>query len=214
MFRPSSVQFRAVRQYADYDTFKNMVAAAHLKPINDGKKKDASETRGHLFGADGSRIVEEDHTSRIAMAAISCVSGSDSGADAIRVPLNGPEFQRDWRRHASSPEQKMAFLRAIDPARFPDIFRVEITGTALADIVTALADGVGTADSVSSEVLAFALAVLLELSRAGRFSLNVRLLGSKAKQAVEQIVRAGLAADVGEHQEAAREVANLYAVKL
>lgn len=49
-------QFRAVAQFADYDTFKNMVAAAHLRPINDGKKATSEgPSRGWVLGPDGSR---------------------------------------------------------------------------------------------------------------------------------------------------------------
>ena len=106
-FHPSPPrQFRAVPPYADSDTFKNMVAAAHLKPINDPKKTDLASTSAHLFQADGSRIHPHDPTAHIARSAL---AGVDASA-LTSVPTSAPEFQRDWRRHPTAAE-KVGFLR-------------------------------------------------------------------------------------------------------
>lgn len=179
-----------------------MVAAAHLKPINDPKKTDLASTSAHLFQADGSRIQPHDPTAHIARSAL---AGVDASA-LTSVPTSAPEFQRDWRRHPTAAE-KVGFLRSLTPAALVSIFRVEINGSILADILLALADGGGAEGDME-----LAVACMRELTKGGRFDLNVRLLGGKGKAAAKRLLEA--ARGGGGAEEEVRELAHRYTVNL
>ena len=84
---------RAVTQREDYETFKNLVSVAHLKPIGAAGDADrAAAPPAWGFGADGSTR----GTQRTEGPAI------EDGAPT-EAPASAPAFERDWRRRCPTP---------------------------------------------------------------------------------------------------------------
>jgi len=185
-----------------------MVAAAHLKPINDRDKRTAdvggAPSRGFVLAPDGSRVAADDPAAR---AARSAAAGTSAGA--LAAPAGAAEFQRDWRRHCPSPSDRWAFLQLCTPEALPGIFRVEANAPLLSEILVALDAGT---EGGGDGAVGFALACMEGLTRAGRFALNARLLSRAGREAAGRVAGRGAASgDAGARARAA-EVAAAYGV--
>ncbi len=64
-------------------------------------------------------------------------------AAGAAAPATAADFERGWRRGCRSAGERWAYLRRIRPGQLPGIFKVEISGQLLGEIVTALWEGCG-----------------------------------------------------------------------
>mmetsp|Transcript_6253 Transcript_6253/g.21466 ORF Transcript_6253/g.21466 Transcript_6253/m.21466 type:complete len:249 (+) Transcript_6253:192-938(+) len=176
---------RAVKQGCDYDTFKNMVSVAHLKPLQakDERVFDGKMQPAWNFKADGTLAKDEVHKEFEAVA-------------PTAPPKTPQEFERDWKRNCPTDADKYRYLRAF-PAGLPqEIFKVEVGAGKLGEIIAVLDSFwlLGAAEAQEKEVeggalseAAFVMGLLGDLAGSGRFSLTSRLLGGAHKQAATSL---------------------------
>ncbi|GMH37271.1 hypothetical protein BSKO_05144 [Bryopsis sp. KO-2023] len=162
---------RAVSQHVDYDTFKNMVSVAHLRPIQAPNELKRDDGENWAFDCDGKR-----QTSKINSIGETSVAG-------ISAPFSRPasqiQFVKIWRQRCRSPSERLAYLKACGVECLRHVFRVELGGDVLGGILEALDFG-----RKSGEIeCEFAFDVMKLLSGLKRFSLNVSCLGKSAKAA-------------------------------
>ena len=204
---------RAVRQMEGYDTFKNMVSVAHLRPYH------AENLREHggpappafSFGADGARAGPPP-TPGASFGSGNGLGAGASGSAALVPPADSIAFDKAWRRARKTNAARWRYLGVVED--FAATFATEVSGTVLSEIVAALAEGApgsagddeagagpestsasgpdprwrGADASDASAVAARVAETMRELSRAGRFALAVRLLPKKTKALVRELV--------------------------
>uniref|UniRef100_A0A7S1X9I0 Dynein attachment factor N-terminal domain-containing protein n=1 Tax=Tetraselmis chuii TaxID=63592 RepID=A0A7S1X9I0_9CHLO len=180
---------RAVSQHVDYDTFKNMVSVAHLRPLHapcvQATAVDAMAPAWQ-FAADGTRQRNDETTS---------VNVELSSALPTAAPATSGDFQREWRRSCKTEEDKYKYLRLCGPATLRAIFKVEVGADLLGDMLqvidaawlTFASFAEDTSEGSALAEAAFVVSVLMALSDAGRFALTIRLLGAKAKESMRQL---------------------------
>nr|Q94EY1.1 RecName: Full=Coiled-coil domain-containing protein 103 homolog; AltName: Full=Protein PR46bp [Chlamydomonas reinhardtii]AAK70875.1 unknown [Chlamydomonas reinhardtii]ADF43150.1 PR46bp [Chlamydomonas reinhardtii] len=177
---------RAVAQRVDYDTFKNMVLTAHLKPITAPKQLNNDRPLPcWSFGVDGKMLKEQISQSQL------------PPTTPTEVPTTSGDFTRDWRRNCPTPDDKYRYLKLCGPEGLQAVFRVEISAEVLREMLAVLEacwlghggvaeEAEGGAGAALLEA-AFVVQVLEAVSTAGRFSLTVKLLGSSAKPTLERL---------------------------
>ncbi|GFR44031.1 hypothetical protein Agub_g5187, partial [Astrephomene gubernaculifera] len=177
---------RAVSQRVDYDTFKNMVLTAHLKPITaPSRRENDRPSPCWSFGADG-RVVKQQSS----QPQLSLVTPSE-------VPKTSGDFYRDWRRNHPTPDDKYRYLKLCGPDTLRAVFRVEVSTEVLREVLCVLEacwlghggaaeEAEGGAGAALREA-AFVVQLLEALSAAGRFPLTVKLLGSTCKPVMERL---------------------------
>ena len=67
--------------------------------------------------------------------------GGGGGAVAFTPPTNALAFDKTWRRECKTIEQRWRYLGGVDAAKLREIFKVEITGVTLGDVLVALSEG-------------------------------------------------------------------------
>ncbi|CAH1249026.1 CCDC103 [Branchiostoma lanceolatum] len=102
--------------------------------------------------------------------------------DEDKLPKNGHEFARGWKRYCKTPPDKYKFIKKIGGEQLANIFKNEISFGLLGEIVTALNDSYLQEDS------GFVYHVLDGLTKVGRFELSVDFLSSKESQAVKELL--------------------------
>ncbi|KAK9836303.1 hypothetical protein WJX81_003539 [Elliptochloris bilobata] len=191
---------RAVAQHVDYEAFKNMVAVAHLRPLQAPAVRQSGTSRAPAWscGADGT-------PSRAPLA-------SDSVRRLVPAPGSTPrslaELQRAWRRdYNDAPNGRLALLRACGAARLAAWTRAELPLGLLDGAIRALAGSMeprhpAPGHPTPKEVLeagrgapdgadaAFAADMLDALSGASGSGLAVRLLSAEAREALEMLLLA------------------------
>lgn len=131
-----AAKHRAVKQLEGYDAFKNMVSVAHLRPYHAPNLKDHSGSAPPAFaftaeGVHGGPGATVGATGRL----------HGDGTAALRAPENAIAFDKTWRRSCKTAGERWRYLGLVSPEKAASIFRVEITGTALGEIIAALAEG-------------------------------------------------------------------------
>jgi tetratricopeptide (TPR) repeat protein len=105
---------------------------------------------------------------------------------ATAAPKTGYEFEQTWRALAG-PAARLAYLRGVDLALLPKLFKVELPEETLLDIVAVLNAGLlaaagDAADAMTlADLQAFAANVLRGLAALPRFSTTVRFLSAQDK---------------------------------
>ncbi|KAG2486205.1 hypothetical protein HYH03_015167 [Edaphochlamys debaryana] len=183
---------RAVAQRVDYDTFKNMVLTAHLKPTNAPSQPSSDKPMPcWRFGVDGKLLKEQVTAAHL------------HACTPTEAPSTSDAFQKDWRRNCPAHDDKYRYLKLCGPEALRSIFRVEVSAETLRELLVVLdacwlghAGAAEEADAGAGAALreaAFVAELLAALSEAGRFSLTARLLGSSSKPVLERLF-AGLEA--------------------
>jgi len=177
----NDAKIKAMHDLVDYDTFKNRVSVAHLRPLQAASQRtDVSCSPASLFNADGSKMAAND--SDFARGA------TLSTSMPTVVPKNNQEFERDWRRNCPTSLDKYSYVLLVPPEAFPQIFKVEITPTTLAEIIIEVSKNTLQTEIFQPHDLADAQRIVRALSAltgAGRFSLASKLIAPKAKQALK-----------------------------
>ena len=161
-----------------------MVSVAHLKPIQAKaavSKADMIQCPSWAFSADGVAKASEESISTV---------GSLSQDEPSTQPSSSGDFAREWRRGCPTDDSRYHYLRLTTPELISSIFRVEISTDLLREILTALESSwmshagaaEDRAEGAAAVEAAFVIQCLQALTTAGRFSLTVRLIGSKGKE--------------------------------
>ena len=137
---------RAVRQMEGYDVFKNMVSVAHLRPYHAENLRDhgGGVPPAFAFDADGKHAGPPPTPGSGGAASLSGGGGGGGGgggAVAFTPPTNALAFDKTWRRECKTIEQRWRYLGGVDAAKLREIFKVEITGVTLGDVLVALSEG-------------------------------------------------------------------------
>ncbi|DBB02441.1 TPA: hypothetical protein ACH3X3_011440 [Trebouxia sp. C0006] len=202
---------RAVGQHVDYDTFKNMVAVAHLRPLQDPSlTQTVSHAPAWRFAPNGLLAKSADSlTLRIATF----------DPQKSPVPSTSDEFIRVWNRQCPTSADKLRLLSSCGPDHMSKLFRAALPADLLSSILIALcplhnpasgspgepagalsnmpkqesadmpfaqAEGVMPGSVLSAESCSnadFIFDMLHGLSGAGRFALTVRLINQSARKA-------------------------------
>lgn len=197
-----AAKHRAVKQLEGYEAFKNMVSVAHLRPHNAPNVKDHSGPMPPAlqFSADGTRggpVKTPGARGKL----------SDGSDGCLTPPDSAMAFEKTWRRACKTAEERWRYLGVLSPERAAAVFKVEVTGTALGEMIAALAEGYGSYVGGSkpgggeasgsgseeswggaagpAEVGAAVVALLSAMTGAGRFGLASKLLPAKTKKALE-----------------------------
>lgn len=131
MIRRSDTRL-SLKQNVDYETFKNMVSVAHLKPL---QAKTPSGTSHAVmlpswgFSADGAVHHAEQQ---------SAVGSGLNQDEPCTQPLSSGDFAREWRRGCLTSDARYRYLRLTTPEVLSSIFRVEIGTDQLREILVAL----------------------------------------------------------------------------
>ena len=170
----NDAKFRAVAQHEDYETFKNMVAVAHLKPLQAPPRPKEPTAPAFAFDSDGGRDASNIMAPPSAMAV-----QTQPGAQAARAPATEAEFERQWNANAG---RRAAWLVAdVPPSAFPKVFMRELPSHVLADVVAEMHAAV-TAQPTEAEAHAWTFEALEALQGAGRFAFALRKLDAASKQ--------------------------------
>ncbi|XP_078621812.1 dynein axonemal assembly factor 19-like [Branchiostoma floridae x Branchiostoma japonicum] len=169
--RENDAKFRAIKQQVgSYDEFRDIVMASHLRPL---EKKD------NLQNMD---IKQPWNVHASTQADGQNAAQTQIQQDEEKLPKNGHEFARDWKRYCKSTPDKYKFIKKIGGEKLADIFKNEISFGLLGEILTALNDSYVQEDS------GFVYQVLDGLTKVGRFELSVDFLSSKESQAAKELL--------------------------
>ena len=160
-------------------------------------------------------------TARAAAGITGNVSGSGCNDDMQSaagpgLPDSSAAFERHWRRQCATDALKYKYLLSLPPTCIESIFKVEMSGVLLAESIVACRNELarrldthdaehatppanpeststsssGGSDDSERQLVAD---MLLAMSRTGRFSLNSKLIGRRAKDALRELIDTMLA---------------------
>ncbi|NXY14562.1 CC103 protein, partial [Atrichornis clamosus] len=168
--REGEAKLRALRQRVpDYDEFRNIVLASHLKPLE--KRDRLGQRRNVLWNP--------------------CAAPAEAlPAHAVEIPQEldqlpgtAAEFQRDWRRCLKSGTEKYQFLLALGGEALGRIFQADVGFGLLGEFLTVLAENIHPGDRATI------LQILQSLAGTKRFGLNVALLSQSEKESSQDLFR-------------------------
>ncbi|KAI8497956.1 hypothetical protein Bbelb_246080 [Branchiostoma belcheri] len=169
--RENDAKFRAIKQQVgSYDEFRDIVMASHLRPL---EKKD------NLQNMD---VKQPWNVHATTQADRENAAQQQIKQDEEKLPRNGHEFARDWKRYCKTTPDKYNFIKKIGGEQLANIFKNEISFGLLGEILTALNNSYVQEDS------GFVYQVLDSLTKVGRFELSVDFLSSKESQAVKGLL--------------------------
>lgn len=135
---------QAVAQHADYDTFKKMVSVAHLKPLHAPACQGSAGRSLPSWHLDPRQLHASCSSDTAPIAP--CSSSFDSHeqlehsvpAAATVLPHTSQEFAREWRRQCRTAADKFRLMKQCGPEGLAAIFRVEVDGLLLGQMLQAL----------------------------------------------------------------------------
>lgn len=179
-WRENDAKLRAMEQRVEsYDQFRDMVAAAHIKPL-DKKDKIGQGQRNQPWNPFSSSNVSSSSASSTSPTSD---GQRDSNKEAKVVPKNGHEFTKEWRKQKKSGDGSCySYLIELTGEKLIKIFKSEISFGLLGEIVTVLNDDALERDYGK-------ITDILEcLTRAGRFSLSLDFLSKVERQKLAELV--------------------------
>ncbi|KAF5833665.1 hypothetical protein DUNSADRAFT_9975 [Dunaliella salina] len=183
---------RAVSQNVDYETFKNMVSVAHLKPLQAPSTVKREPTApAWQFNADGSRPSTTSEEQAAAAARLL------SPREAQGPPSTSGDFAREWRRSCPTLDSKYRYLQICSPPTLRSIFKVEVSSEVLKGIIEVLeacwqshagaAEEEEHGEGGALRQACFVVEVLESLAAAGRFGLAVKLMGPQGTKVLKSL---------------------------
>ena len=191
---------RAAGNLADYETFKNLVSVAHLRPLQAQVAVDRSAggaAWGFSAAGEGPPPEETRGLERT-------VPDSPASTSA--------EFEKVWLRVAGSDRAKWGYLAACSAAALPRLFKVEMSGPLMGDMVSTLTRLERAGGTGEAGFHAACLATLRAISETGRFALNRALLGKGRLEELRELLDS-IAARGEEHQESVDRLRRAYGLK-
>lgn len=165
--RENDAKFRAIRQkVANYDEFRDIVLASHLKPLD---KKDKSGGMSYQLWNRMMTKTSDDNENNSNIQA----TNYDS------VPKTSSEFDKRWKRICTSANERMQLLIAIGPDNLKLIFSIDCP---LGDIISCM-----NSEAVYPEHVPIILSIFQIISSSKRFSINLDFLDNDERKMLENI---------------------------
>ncbi|GFO05546.1 coiled-coil domain-containing protein 103-like [Plakobranchus ocellatus] len=169
----NSAKFRAVEQrVASYDEFREIVMAAHLKPLEKEDKISSMGVFTQVWNQSALKNPQKDGNYSNGNPDTSDMTNHST----VKVPKTGQEFLQHWKRECKTLEQKRHFIMAIGSVKIQELFQIEINGGLLGEFVDCLLH-----DFDESETKCV-IELLESLSKSQRFSLALAFLSKKEKE--------------------------------
>ncbi|KAH9498130.1 hypothetical protein Btru_008333 [Bulinus truncatus] len=172
-WRENDAKIRAVEQRVPtYDDFREMVLAAHLKPLEKGDKMNNIKIFTQVWNQPAKKCSKSDvHENSI---------NTENISKPCKPTLNsGQKFVQYWKCCKNADEKKH-FLLSLDGPKLLNIFKVEIAGGLLGEFIQCFQN--------FDEAEAILIVNCLEiLSKSQRFSLSKTFLSSKEKDLCTQL---------------------------
>jgi len=170
----------------NYEEFRAFVACSDLKPVPRSHISD-------LFQASSSKIQQRAFTQKLKKKTMGFGTTeplSPPSRQLIRKPRNALEFQRDWRRHCPTLEQKAQYLTAkigskfrIDPFRdITKIFKSDLDCDVMHEIFDTLKFIASNADD--RPTASFIYQWMHTLTTCDRFYLHISFSSTAQKQTI------------------------------
>ncbi|XP_070570514.1 coiled-coil domain-containing protein 103-like [Ptychodera flava] len=199
-WRENDAKIRAVTQKVEsYEEFKDIVAAAHIKPLE--RKDKISEKKPTPWNPHATKKTGADSNTE-----------SSFQKDDSKLPQNGHEFARDWKRHCKSNADKYSFLIQLGGEHIGRIFKSEISFGLLGEILTSLDECYAETEHKS------VLCILENLAKANRFSLSLDFLSSTEKSRAQKLFSKILASSTNAQDQEAldslQSISEIYKVSL
>ena len=103
-------------------------------------------------------------------------------AVSARLPKNGMEFSKEWRRNCKTSESKYQYLLHVGADNLGRIFKAEVGFGLLGEFICCLNEQFQQEETVN------VLSILIELSKTNRFDLNLQFLSSKEQDACSALI--------------------------
>ncbi|KAG8224543.1 hypothetical protein J437_LFUL002147 [Ladona fulva] len=183
--REDAAKFRAAGQSKNYEEFRDIVKAAHLKPL---EKKDSLR---HLKIG----LVSWNRTAKrgcwrsdIDKSLSATTNNFESPAEDV---LNAPMMQRDFEQHwasLSNFDKRITLLqRVIDIDSF--FVGKDLSIDVTESLIKALLESLDPKNALPSrEKVNFVLKVMISISSSSRFSLNLQLLSDQGRENIRNLL--------------------------
>lgn len=191
----NDAKFRAVSQkVSSYEEFREMVKAAHLKPLNRGHVT-AKNSRGRIWNSIALKksAIEEE-----AMETEPRPCECPTNVLPLQLPSSSSQFLCWWRR--CDQPSRLSLLYKLGPAALGHLFRIDIPTDLLGEILQAL---YGFNSSVEDVIAVVAL--LEALTEVKRFSLGLQFLNSAEHTTCRQLMQKLMASLVHREQDLAEQ---------
>ncbi|XP_013780733.1 coiled-coil domain-containing protein 103-like isoform X1 [Limulus polyphemus] len=168
-WRENDAKFRAVNQrVASYDEFRDMVKAAHLKPLQrDDKINGIPKKVWNSFATNRVKSAQQHQCPCAQLSKQPC---------ELKTPFTSQEFEKIWHRHLTSTQDHYSFLKKLGGETLGQIFHSEIGFGLLGEILVSLIEFEDTVED-----FCLVVEVLSGLSKAKRFGLTLQFLTSEEK---------------------------------
>ncbi|XP_059160966.1 coiled-coil domain-containing protein 103-like [Physella acuta] len=172
-WRENDAKIRAVEQRVPtYDDFREMVLAAHLKPL----EKDDRISSIKNFTQVWNQVAEKFPKSTESENLLS----NNINQTCQNLPKSGQEFVQHWKRYCKTLIDKKAFIFSVGPKRAEEIFHTEISGGLLGEFVECFLP-------VEDQDTEMIVGLLEAFSKSQRFSLSMTFLSKKEKEFVKTL---------------------------
>ncbi|KAK6960968.1 coiled-coil domain-containing protein 103 [Biomphalaria glabrata] len=161
-WRENDAKIRAVEQRVPtYDDFRELVLAAHLKPLEKEDKMNNIKNFTQIWNQPATLFPKSNIPDNIQ---------NENEAKSDQVTVNsGQEFAQYWKRYCKTHKEKKAFLLSVGASKLQTIFKVEIAGGLLGEFIECLY----TFEDHEAQLVANCLE---SLSKSQRFSLSKTFL--------------------------------------
>ncbi|CAG5124650.1 unnamed protein product [Candidula unifasciata] len=179
-WQENEAKIRAVEQRVPtYDDFREMVLAAHLKPLDKKDKLSSIEKFTQVWNPSAQKFPKSSQTKeqmiRTVLGEELSEQNKSEEKSVTKLPGSEKEFILHWRHHCKAQEDKKQFLFAVGAHKLAEIFRVEIAGDLLGEFLECLhCFEVGEAGQV--------IEILETLTKSQRFSISLAFLSKKEKE--------------------------------
>lgn len=190
---------RAVAQGVDYEQFKEIASAAHLKPIQsqaEGKSTNA-QSLPHLVTPEGTVAPPPQQQSEGPAPINPPVTKHHSSGHEGFAPTTPEAFNRAWELASGDVGARARLLSSVEEeVGLASVFRVEAPAWLVKGAAQALEASLGEAIGNDQAIRA-----LKGLARVPRSTLSGKLIGREGKESIKSLVNA-----LREHDESVHEV--------
>jgi len=192
---------RHIATAASYDEFRHFVACADQKRVSRSEMESLSQPQKGWQVKTNLTTGNSKNTKGKKNGRIPRIHRNDDGFEPTfptEVPKNSMEFERDWRRHCTTPGLKLKYLRLCGPKKIRHIFKTEVDVRLLVQFIEALSHNLPDAGihllagsnpvdyphNFASEVVS----LLSSIAGTGRFSLNMQFLDDGEREHVRTLL--------------------------
>ncbi|RUS84844.1 hypothetical protein EGW08_007385 [Elysia chlorotica] len=201
----NSAKIRAVEQrVGTYDEFREIVMAAHLKPLEKEDKISSMGTFTQVWNQSALRNTKKDGGS----AEEDKLLTNKKDHSSLKIPQSGPAFVQCWKRDCKSLEQKKEFIFTVGPSKIRELFKTEISGGLLGEFIESFL--YDFSESQTQKIVE----LLEALSTSQRFSLSLAFLSKKEKELLTSLYEklSSVAKETGNLMERVTSLKTLYSL--